>query len=460
MRFAPNPSGPLHLGHARAAVLNDAYVNRYGGKYILRIEDTDPKRVDPAAYRMVREDSEWLGLAISDIVYQSDRLDIYYSYAKRLIERGGAYVCTCDSDRFRNLKMAKKPCPCRSLTIEENVAEFEKMLAGEYEEGEATLRVRTDLSHPDPAMRDFPAIRILKSIPHPRKKACVYPLMNFSVALDDHLLGITHVIRGKDHIANTRRQRYIFDYFGWEPPIYYHYGRMGIEGVILSTSQMKAGIAAGEYSGWDDIRLGTLRAIARRGISPQAVREAVIEIGVGETDISFSWDNLYAHNRALVDPIANRYFFVPDPVEVVIEGAPNQTAHALLHPAYPERGTRDLHFTGKALVPREEIGEGDRVVRLKDLFNVEMRTEGQTVTCRYLGNSLAEARTRKAPIIQWLPPDECIPAKLLMPDGTMEGVCERRVSKEAGAVVQFERIGFARIDAVNDEGLIACFAHR
>jgi len=170
MRFAPNPSGPLHLGHARAAVLNDAYVNRYGGKYILRIEDTDPKRVDPAAYRMVREDSEWLGLAISDIVYQSDRLDIYYSYAKRLIERGGAYVCTCDSDRFRNLKMAKKPCPCRSLTIEENVAEFEKMLAGEYEEGEATLRVRTDLSHPDPAMRDFPAIRILKSIPHPRKR--------------------------------------------------------------------------------------------------------------------------------------------------------------------------------------------------------------------------------------------------------------------------------------------------
>jgi len=93
--------------------------------------------------------------------------------------------------------------------------------------------------------------------------------MNFSVALDDHLLGITHVIRGKDHIANTRRQRYIFDYFGWEPPIYYHYGRMGIEGVILSTSQMKAGIAAGEYSGWDDIRLGTLRAIARRGISPR-----------------------------------------------------------------------------------------------------------------------------------------------------------------------------------------------
>jgi len=460
MRFAPNPSGPLHLGHARAALLNDAYVRRYGGKYILRIEDTDPKRVDPAAYTMVREDAEWLGLAISDIVYQSDRLDIYYEYAKKLIERGGAYVCTCDSERFRELKMAKKPCPCRGMALEESLDAFSRMLEGGYGEGEATLRVRTDLSHPDPAMRDFPAIRILKSPPHPRKEACVYPLMNFSVAVDDHLLGITHVIRGKDHIANTRRQKYIFDYFGWEPPVYRHYGRMGIEGVVLSTSQMRAGITSGEYSGWDDIRLGTLRAIARRGISPQAVREAVIEIGIGETDISFSWENLYAHNRAVVDPVANRYFFVPDPVEVMIEGAPSQTAHALLHPANPEKGTRELHFTGKALVPRDELqGEGG-MVRLKDLFNVEVVTGGESPVCRYAGESLSEARARKAPIIQWLPPDECVPATLLTPGGTIKGVCERLVAGEAGAVVQFERIGFARIDAVTGEGITAYFAHR
>ena len=92
--------------------------------------------------------------------------------------------------------------------------------------------------------------------------------MNFSVAVDDHLLGVTHVIRGKDHIANTRRQRYIFDYFGWDVPVYRHYGRMGIEGVVLSTSQMRQGIVSGNYEGWDDIRLGTLRALARRGIDP------------------------------------------------------------------------------------------------------------------------------------------------------------------------------------------------
>ncbi|OPX67405.1 MAG: Glutamate--tRNA ligase [Methanoregulaceae archaeon PtaB.Bin056] len=460
MRFAPNPSGPLHLGHARAAVLNDAYVLRYGGRYVLRIEDTDPKRVDPLAYDMVREDIEWLGLAISDIVYQSDRFDLYYRYGRELIERGGAYVCTCDNERFREMKLARKACPCRGRSIEEDLAAFEKMRAGEYEEGDATLRVRTDLDHPDPAMRDYPAFRILKSPPHPRMDAFLYPLMNFSVAVDDHLLGITHVIRGKDHIANTRRQRYIFDYFGWEPPVYRHYGRMGIEGVVLSTSQMRAGIAAGEYQGWDDIRIGTLRAIARRGITPEAVREAVLDIGIGETDISFSWENLFARNKAVVDPVANRYFFVPDPVLVRVKGAPDHVAHALLHPAHPERGTRDLHFTGQILLPREDMEKGRVMIRLKDLFNIEISGEGEDISARFAGESLAEARAQKAPIIQWLPEGTGIPCTLVTPNGNRTGICEPGVAREKGAVVQFERVGFARIDAVTPEGIIAYFTHR
>lgn len=460
MRFAPNPSGPLHLGHARAAVLNDAYVRRYGGRYILRIEDTDPKRVDPQAYAMVREDIEWLDLAISDVVYQSDRFDIYYQYGKELINRGGAYVCTCDNERFRAMKLAKKPCPCRGRSIGEDLDSFKRMREGEYAEGEATLRVRTDLDHPDPAMRDYPAFRILKSPPHPRMEACLYPLMNFSVAIDDHLLGITHVIRGKDHIANTRRQRYILDYFGWEPPVYRHYGRMGIEGVVLSTSQMRAGIAAGDYQGWDDIRLGTLRAMARRGIMPEAVREAVLDIGIGETDISFSWENLFARNKTLVDPVASRYFFVPDPVPVEVQGASHQVAHALLHPAHPEKGSRELHFTGDVLLPGEELEKGHGLIRLKDLFNIEVTGLGRGLQARFTGDSLAEARAQKAPIIQWLPAGGCVPCTLVTPSGNRSGVCEPGVAGEKGEVVQFERVGFARIDTVTEEGIIAYFTHR
>ena len=198
-----------------------------------------------------------------------------------------------DNEEFKNLKMHKAACPCRSQTIEEAGELFDKMLEGGFAEGEVSVRLKTDLNHPDPAMRDYPLFRVLTSVPHQRVDAIVYPLMNLSVAVDDHLLGMTHVIRGKDHIANTGRQKFIFDYMDWKQPVYRHYGRMGIEGVVLSTSQMRQGIVAGEYTGWDDVHLGTLRAMARRGIEPEAVRNAVVEIGIGETDIQFSWENLY-----------------------------------------------------------------------------------------------------------------------------------------------------------------------
>jgi glutamyl-tRNA synthetase len=461
MRFAPNPSGPLHLGHARASILNDAYVRRYGGKYIYRIEDTDPKRVDPDAYQMVREDLEWLGIAISDIVYQSDRLDIYYDYARQLIELGGGYVCTCEAERFRELKLARKACPCRDLPVVEHLARWEQMLDGTFIEGQATVRVRTEIDHPDPAIRDFSAMRIVNSTIHPRVDATVYPLMNFSVAIDDHLLGMTHVIRGKDHIANTRRQRYIFDYFGWKAPHYLHYGRMSIEGLVLSTSSMHQGIAEGIYSGWDDIRLGTLRAMARRGILPEAVRAAVTEIGIGETDISFSWENLFAKNRDLIDKGSDRYFFIPDPVSVIVDGAPDQIAHAPRYPGDEERGYRSLHFIQEIFIPAKEMTgnemTGNEMIRLKDLFNIRVTGEHQAV---YAGDSLADARSAKAPIIQWLPSDNAIPCHILTPDGVIRGYCEAEVAGYAGKTIQFERIGFVRIDSVKEGLVTAYFTHR
>ncbi|MFA5237709.1 MAG: glutamate--tRNA ligase [Methanoregula sp.] len=459
MRFAPNPSGPLHIGHARAAALNDAYVKQYGGRYILRIEDTDPKRVDPEAYEMVKEDIEWLGLGITETVTQSDRFPIYYDLCKQLIERGGAYVCTCANEHFKTLKDAKKACPCRDQSIETALSLWEKMLDGGFREGGVSVRVKTDLLNPDPAMRDFPIFRVLDAPPHPKIEAHVYPLMNFCVVADDHLLGVTHVIRGKDHIANTRRQRYIYDHFGWKVPVYRHYGRMGIEGVVLSTSQMHLGINEGKYTGWDDIHLGTLRALARRGISPDAVKNAMLAIGIGDTDISFSWDNLYAENKKLVDPVANRYFFVPDPVTAVVDGAPHRMARAMLHPGDESKGNRELPFEGTVMLPQTEIVPGTAMVRLKDLFNVKIAWDGNNPSFSYGGDSLADARAVKAHIVQWLPAQQTLPCTLLTMDGEMQGVCEPAVAKEQGKVVQFERIGFVKIDAVSKSGVRAYFTH-
>jgi glutamyl-tRNA synthetase len=149
---------------------------------------------------------------------------------------------------------------------------------------------------------------------------------------------------------------------------------------------MRLGIKEGTYTGSDDIRLGTMRALARRGISPEAVKNAMLAIGIGDTDISFSWDNLYAENRKIVDPAANRYFFVPDPVVATIEGAARHTSHALLHPGDTARGSRTLEFEGSVLLPKDEISYGTTMVRLKDLFNVKVTWDNATPSFTVAGD--------------------------------------------------------------------------
>ena len=464
MRFAPNPSGPLHIGHARAAILNDEYVKKYGGKLILRIEDTDPARILPEAYEMIEEDLSWLGVEYHEKVVQSDRLEIYYEHARKLIELGKAYVCTCKREEFQRLKLAKKACSCRNLGIEENLERYEKMFT-EYREGEAVVRLKTDLAHKDPSVRDFVILRICEE-EHPRVDARVYPLMNFSVAVDDHLLGITHVLRGKDHINNTIKQRYIYRYFGWKEPIFIHYGIMKIEGLALSTSKIRVGIEKGIYSGWDDVKLGTLRALKKRGISPEAIRRAMVEIGIKESDINFSWENLYAYNREIIEPKANRYFFVFDPKEVFVSGVKTKTYKALLHPSYKERGFRELKVvadngTAKIYISAddfERIKEGE-FLRLMDAFNIVIeKKEREKAYARYVSEDLKEARKKKAKLIQWV----CLGVETIVfsPEREYKGLAEENLKKvPIDTVVQFERFGFVRIDRKNDK-IIAYYAHK
>ncbi len=465
MRFAPNPSGPLHLGHARAAVLNDAYVKRYSGTLILRLEDTDPARVYPPAYEMIQEDLHWLGVHIHRVVVQSSRLEIYYRHARELIERGHAYVCECTGEEFQRLKLAEQECEHRGKSVEENLADFERMFT-EFKEGEAVVRLKTGVELSDPAMRDFPIMRISEA-KHPRVSARVYPLMNFAVAIDDHLLGITHVLRGKDHIVNTRKQAFVYRFFGWPMPEFIHYGRLKIEGVALSTSRIKEGIEAGKYSGWDDAALGTLRALARRGFRSEAVRRAMLEVGIKQSDISFSWKNLFAYNRELVEPIANRYFFVASPVEVVIEHMPEFSREVRLHPSYPERGSRRLVVKPEAGVGRIFIAEGDyaklrqgEFVRLMEGFNVVIQEKRRHwMRARFHSLELEEAKRRRARLIHWVPAPHAVPVTVVKPEGRDTGYGEPALGEvEPGDMVQFERYGFARIDEAG-ERIIAYYAH-
>jgi len=457
MRMAPNPSGPLHIGHSRMAILNDEYVKRYGGICYNRFEDTDPARVDPSGYDSIPADFDWLGVKIHKTIIQSDRFETYYEVAKKLVEMGKAYVCTCKPAVWRDLKNNKKACPHRELPVEDQMLGLDKMFDGSYKPEEASVVVKTDLNHPNPAIRDFVALRI-DDTPHPRTgtKYRVYPLMNLAVAVDDHLLDLTHVLRGKDHLNNTYRQEYIFDYLGWTKPEYIHYGRVSIEDAVLKTSITSKGIKEGLFTGWDDPRLGTIAAMRRRGIRPEAIRRYWVETGIKEVDIEFSWKTLYSFNRDLIDGSADRYFFVADPVGVKVDGAGAIAAKAPVHPEHPERGVRELKVAAGAqvFVPRDDLpAEGGRV-RLKDLSNFDYRG-GHLV---FAGNDLAVLKDG-VQIIHWAPAD-AVPAEVLMPDGTVRtGVAERGILSAKGKVVQLERVGFARVEETSPDVRIV-FGHR
>jgi glutamyl-tRNA synthetase len=457
MRMAPNPSGPLHVGHSRMAILNDEYVKRYGGTCYNRFEDTDPARIDPTGYDTIPEDFEWLGVRIDKTIVQSERFEIYYDIAKKLLEMGKAYVCTCKPEHWRELKNQKKPCPHRDQPLEEQLVRWDKMFDGSYKPEEGSLMVKTDLQHPNPAIRDFVGLRI-DDTPHPRTgtKYRVYPLMNLAVAVDDHLLDLTHVLRGKDHLNNTYRQEFVFDYFGWKKPVYIHYGRISLEDVQLSTSKMSKGIKEGLYTGWDDPQLGTLRALRRRGIRPEALRRYWIDVGIKEVDIGFSWKTLYSFNRDIIDDGADRYFFVSDPVKVKIEGAPKLMAKAPLHPDHPERGFRELVVgpDSSVFISKDDLASSPKRLRLKDLCNIQL--EGDSA--KYDGNDLSVLK-EGVQIVHWAPTSSP-QAEVLMTDGTVKrGVAEKGIVDAVGKVVQLERFAFVRVEQVSP--IIRCiFSHR
>ncbi len=293
MRFAPSASGPLHIGHAMTGSLSFLFVKEYGGKFYVRIEDTNPENIYPKAYEMIEEDSKWLFNNKAEIIIQSDRMKYYYNYIEKLINKNFAYVCICTGDEFREYVKEMKNCRCRNNKVKENLEKWKKMLDNNgFKEEEAVVRFKTSekdggMSHKNPAMRDFPLARIsLKSHPRQDKKYRVWPLMNLAVAVDDINQGMTHVIRAKDHIDNAKRQAMIFKALGKEKQIPWtgFLGRYKFRDLDLSTTKMKLAIEKGKYTGWDDERLPTLLALRKKGYKPEAFWKFAERVGFSESD--------------------------------------------------------------------------------------------------------------------------------------------------------------------------------
>lgn len=475
VRFSPNPDGALHLGSARAAILCDEYAKMYKGLFTLRFDDTDPKTKAPIpeAYDWIRDDLHWLGANWQDEFYQSDRLELYYMFAHKLLIDGNAYVCTCRPEVFRSFVASMKSCPCRILSVEEQLNRWSRMLDGGYKEGEAVLRVKTDLNHPNPAVREWPAFRIIdiEKYPHPRTgtKFHVWPLFAFCCGIDDHELNITHVIRGKEHLTNSVRQIYLYKHLGWVEPDAVHYGRLKIVGTVLSKSKTREGLSTGIYKGWDDPRLGTLKALRRRGFFPETVRSLIIDVGPKPVDATISWVNVESVNRKLLDPIASRYFFVADPILLRVTGLTHSFKIRLsLHPDRPEHEHRLINVTPNEGEVKLMVSKRDMhlltlgaTVRLMELFNIRIDGVGEAIVATFVGESYQEARDQNVSLIHWVLADENVKTSVIMPDASsVEGVSEMGCEKlKVDDGVQFERFGFVRIDAIG-ENLVTYYTHR
>lgn len=456
MRFEPSPSGPLHIGHAYTLCLNAAYCKKYRGKLILRIADTNPLNIFEPAYDMIPEDARWVTSGkIDEVVYQSNRLERYYFWAEKLLELGKAYVCICEPTKWKELMIKSKPCPCRELGMELQLERWRAMLDGELEEGKAVVRIKTDLMHKNPAMRDWPALRIQAS-PHPKtgKKYRVWPLMNFAVAIDDHEMGITHAIRMKEHRDNELRQKFIYDYLGWKMPMHLYVGAINFKDLKLSTTQTRQAIKAGKYSGWNDVRLPFLRALRRRGYQPEAFMRWAIDVGPTEADKTVSQLEFFelfdAYNREIIDPIANRYFFVPKPIEIRVKDAPKIAEVSV--PIHPDKKVRrKIKVRERIWVAIDDLKKlRGKEVRLIDLYNVILDKRAR----------FTSLPNKELPRIQWVSEDN-IPVEVLMPNGTVvEGLAEGNIrSLKIDEIIQFVRFGFCRLDN-KSEKFTFCFAHR
>lgn len=456
-RLAPSPTGALHISHLpRAVFLSWLYAKKYKGKFLLRFEDTDAKKVQKEFYNWILDDLKSLGIKPDGVYKQSERIEIYYKHAEKLLKTGLAYVCFCSADKFRKLKKLKKECSDRKNSREKNLLEWKNMLAGKYNEGDVVVRLKTSMNEKNPVLRDPPLLRISKD-KHPLTgtKYKVWPLYNFACIIDDHLLGVTHVFRGKEHEHNTAVQAKIAEAFNWKPPTTLNFGMIHLPGVSMHKREIREGIKNGVYTGWDDIKLPTVKSLLRRGYQPKTFEELAIQTSLSKTDIKLGWENLNGINRKIIDPIANRYAAVINPVKIKIIGMPKiKEIIRPLHPDFPKRGTKKIPIDlNKIWISKEDYKNlQGKNVRLIGLFNIKLKDRKAV----YTGNEILKGMQK----IQFVSTPN-VKINIIRPDSKLSGIGEPELKKlKLGSIVQFERIGFARFDCKKNNIYEFWFTHK
>ncbi len=463
-RFSPEPSGYAHIGHAKAALLANAFAEIYGGKISLYFDDSNPEREKQEYVDAIKEDMKWLGIIFDNEYYASDSMPRIYDYAKTLISEGKAYACNCSSEEMKEMRMQSKACPHSKQEPEESGAIFREMLDGKLEEGDAVIRFRGDMESDNTALRD-PTILRIKEDRHYRQgdKYPVWPLYDFNTPINDSLHGITDVIRSKEYELRNPLYRMVLDALGLPKPNIHLEARLTIKNNITSKRYLNIYVEQKLLSGYDDPRLVTLSALRARGVRPAAIKAFVMRFGMSRVDSVVDISMLLDENKKLIDPEAKRLYYVEDPVKLLVEGAKAQKAELKLHPT-AKMGSRS-YKTGDTFyisgADARNLEEGS-TLKLKGLYAVKVdKVEPKLITASPIkGESELKA--------QWVleKHHDCevvIPKPPLRDDGefdreslqTSRGYVEGYASKlKEGDVVQFERFGFCILDSKKDMSFI------
>ncbi|MFW5794020.1 MAG: glutamine--tRNA ligase/YqeY domain fusion protein [Bacillota bacterium] len=365
-RFPPEPSAYLHIGHARAIVMNFELANNFDGRTNLRFDDTNPSNEDKSFVEAIQRDIEWLGYKPAKVLFGSDYFDKTYELACKLIKKGLAYVCDLDANQMREyrgtLKTPGKESPYRNRSITENLDLFSQMKAGKFKDGEKTLRAKIDMSSPNMNMRD-PVIYRIMHIEHQNtgNKWCIYPMYDFAHPIQDALEGITHSLCSLEYDDH----RVLYDWFVEKcemehVPHQYEFGRLNITNTIMSKRYLKMLVEAKKVNGFDDPRMPTLAGLKRRGFTKEAIKEFIISTGLSRVNSTVSSEMLENTLRNDLNYKVKRVHGVIDPLKVTITNYPEDKIDWIDVPFNPQNedlGSRKIAFGKTLYIEKEDFIE-------------------------------------------------------------------------------------------------------
>ncbi len=465
-RIPPEPSKYNHLGHAISFLINYIYAQKYKGKCIMRFDDTNPEKESVEYVDAMKEDVlEYLDIKPDEVIFASDHMDKYYEYAEKLVSEGKAYVCSCKSEDISKARREMTECSHRNKPVAEEQKLWKEMREGKFDEGSVTLRLKIDMMHKNAVMRD-PVIYRLSYTPHYRQgtKFKVWPMYDFETSIEEGLIGVTHVLRSNEFDSRIELHKYIASLFGFPDVEYKHYGRFSVPGATTKGREIRDLIESGDYIGWDDPRLVTLRALKRRGIVKESYYELAVVAGLSKQETNLDYSVIAAINRQILDKIADRFFFIDHPVEIKIEGTPSKEVKLNLHGDKKDH-SRLFSINENFVIAKEDFDglKDGELYRLMDCINFkkEKGTDGQDRFV-FVSEDVETFKKSGKKIIHWLPKDEAVHCDMMMPDAKItHGLCEKNVLKiNEHAVIQFERFGFCRLDKHEKDRLTFWFGHK